>query len=424
MGSCDRTAGARRPKRRAIFRPTSPLLAVALAALSLTSCASGGRCVTALRPALASSTGSARAELARRKVAFTADAFVAAAAAGDLDVVNLFLDAAIDPNATNALGYTALMWAAGQGREAVAQALVARGALVDLRTADAVTALMNAASQGQLRTANLLLAAGADVDAQRADGWSALEWAAAEGRTEMLELLLAKRATLEARDREGYTALFYAAGNTMDEDATSRTLAAARILIEHGARVNAQALDGSTPLMWAARKGELEIVRLLLSKGANANVVDRLGRSALSYAAEARGDGDTVRALASGGAPLDAQDEGGETPLIKACRRKRSGVALALLDLGAKVNIQDHRGQTALMAAASFGNGEMVEALLAKGADLALKTNDGRTAYQIAQARRPDFAVDRLKPGTRTTVSPPSSPASSCAVCQSRRREP
>jgi len=424
MGSCDRAAGTRRPRRHPIVRLTGSLLAVAVAALSLASCASGGRCVTAPRPALASSAGSARAELARRKVAFTADAFVAAAAAGDLDVVNLFLDAAIDPNGANALGYTALMWAAGQGREAVAQALVARGALVDLRTADAVTALMNAASQGQLGTAALLLAAGADVDAQRADGWSALEWAAAEGRAEMIELLLAKRANLEARDREGYTALFYAAGNTKDEDATSRTLPAARILIEHGARVNAQADDGSTPLMWAARKGELEIVRLLLSKGASVNVVDHRGRGALSYAAEARGDADTARALAAGGAPLDARDESGETPLIKACRRKRPGVALALLDLGAKVNVQDHQGQTALMVAASFGNGQTIEALLARGADLALKTNDGRTAYQIAQARRLDLMVDRLKPGMATTVSPPSSSASSCPACQSRRREP
>jgi ankyrin repeat protein len=99
-------------------------------------------------------------------------------------------------------------------------------------------------------------------------------------------------------------------------------------------------------------------------------------------------------------------------------------VALALLDLGAKVNVQDHQGQTALMVAASFGNGETIEALLARGADLALKTNDGRTAYQIAQARRLDLMVDRLKPGMATTVSPPSSSASSCPVCQSRRREP
>ena len=74
--------------------------------------------------------------------------------------------------------------------------------------------------------------------------------------------------------------------------------------------------------MWAARKGELEIVRLLRSKGAT----------------------------------IDARDAKGETALMKACRGKRWTMARALLDLGADLNLRDGEGRTALEIAASLGH--------------------------------------------------------------------
>jgi ankyrin repeat protein len=98
-------------------------------------------------------------------------------------------------------------------------------------------------------------------------------------------------------------------------------------------------------------------------------------------------------------------------------------MSIALLDLGAKVNVQDAKGQTALMIAASFGNGDTMDALLEKGADLALTTKDGRTAYQIAQERRPDYDIDRLKPGAAPTKKASSPPWPSCRFCDAGRRD-
>src|SRR5689334_3668396 len=61
----------------------------------------------------------ARAVLQKKKIPFDPDVFVKNAAEGDDELVKLFLDAGMDPNTTNKLGYTALIWASGQGRENV-----------------------------------------------------------------------------------------------------------------------------------------------------------------------------------------------------------------------------------------------------------------------------------------------------------------
>jgi ankyrin repeat protein len=73
-------------------------------------------------------------------------------------------------------------------------------------------------------------------------------------------------------------------------------------------------------------------------------------------------------------------------------------MTLALVKLGAKVNLQNKLGQTALMIAAQYGNGQEMEALLAAGADVRPAAKDGRTVYDIASERRPDIALERLKP--------------------------
>ena len=70
----------------------------------------------------------ARAELEKRNIAFKADTFVQKAGEGEAGAVELLLQAGINVDATNQYGYTGLMWAAGQGREAMVEVLLAKGA--------------------------------------------------------------------------------------------------------------------------------------------------------------------------------------------------------------------------------------------------------------------------------------------------------
>ena len=89
-----------------------------------------------------------------------------------------------------------------------------------------------------------------------------------------------------------------------------------RLLIEHGADVNATNDDGITALMWAA--GDAEKVRLLLEKGAKANARSALRRTPLLIAATYAGNAEVVELLVKGGEGVKDQDVFHETALTSA----------------------------------------------------------------------------------------------------------
>src|SRR5437660_956124 len=83
----------------------------------------------------------------------------------------------------------------------------------------------------------------------------------------------------QARDGDGYTALFFAAYNYPSEDANGATIPMVKLLLSHGANVNAAAHDRSTPVIWAAGKGEGDIIRVLAAAGADLNATDASGKT-------------------------------------------------------------------------------------------------------------------------------------------------
>ena len=57
-----------------------------------------------------------------------------------------------------------------------------------------------------------------------------------------------------------------------------------KVLVENGFDVNATTKEGVTPLIYAAKIGDVDLVRLLLTKKANKEIIDKRGRNALDYA--------------------------------------------------------------------------------------------------------------------------------------------
>ena len=109
------------------------------------------------------------------------------------------------------------------------------------------------------------------------------------------------------------------------------------------------------------------MVAVLLSTDASVDAPDSFGRTPLHWAARG-GHSETVRALISAGAPLDADAGAGIgtilTPLIWAARGGHSETVRALLEAGARVDVTDAAGQTPLHLAARGGHSEIVTALL------------------------------------------------------------
>lgn len=142
-----------------------------------------------------------------------------------------------------------------------------------------------------------------------------------------------------------------------------------RQLISERADVNAQSADGATPLLWAAYHGELPMVEALLTAGAKPDVANRYGVTPLLQASRA-GDAAVIAALLEHGASATLTHPDGETPLMGAARVGRMDAIELLLAAGVDVNAADNfQHETALMRAAAEGNAAVVDRLLAAGAN-------------------------------------------------------
>jgi ankyrin repeat protein len=132
--------------------------------------------------------------------------------------------------------------------------------------------------------------------------------------------------------------------------------------------------DGTTPLHWAVRTGDLTAVKRLLHDGANAKATNRYGVTPLSLAAEG-GDAAMIDALVAAGADATASLSAGQTMLMIAARTGNPAAIRALVAHGARVNARENvLGETALIWAAAENHGDAIAALAQAGADVNLRS--------------------------------------------------
>jgi ankyrin repeat protein len=248
---------------------------------------------------------------------------------------------------------------------------------------------MQAARTGNTEAVELLLQHGARVDArERADDQTALMWAVTQRHPEVVRVLADHRADLHARskvwrqrvltccerflgdsegivtiDRGGFTPLLFAA--RLGE------VASARVLIAAKADVDITAADGSSALALAALSGHPAVATLLLEHGADANA-SGAGYTAL-HAAVLRGDLELVNALVRHGANPDVRLANG-TPTR---RNEKSFAPDWAFDRAWK-------GGTALWLAARFAEVDMMRALLGAGADIGIAASNSTTPFMVA----------------------------------------
>jgi ankyrin repeat protein len=139
-------------------------------------------------------------------------------------------------------------------------------------------------------------------------------------------------------------------------------------------------------------KGERDQAFLLLDNKANANTLLSDHSSALLYAAY-RGDVELVNALLDAGADPNIRNDYGAFPLSEAAQTNAHAIVKLLLDHKANPNLGNLEGETALMAAARSGSLESAELLLKRGADVNAREQwGGQTALMWAAAQsQPDM---------------------------------
>ncbi len=382
------------------------------------------------------------------------------------DMIQALLEAGADPNAADPDGQTPLMLVARTANVAAAKLLLDKGAKVNVKEKQREqTPLMWAAASSQAPMMRELLTRGAEVDAKSAPdlmtalvtpepravprpagGMTALLFAVREGCIECVKALVEKGAKLDLADPEGVTPLISSVFNAHFD--------VAKYLSEQGANVNHWDWWGRTPLYLAVDYNTLphggrpdppslddtlpiDIIRLLLDKGANPNPqlkllipyratgadrgVDQmltLGTTPLLRAAKAQ-DAPAIKALLEHGAIVDLPNAQGMTPTLAASGmgsvdadtrgnyylpdiQDRAIASLELL-LAHKGEINGRAGrlqQAPLHGAAFWGWNQVVEYLLSKGADINLADSRGFTAVDYAMGR----AAGNSRGGQRTDV--------------------
>jgi ankyrin repeat protein len=192
-----------------------------------------------------------------------------------------------------------------------------------------------------------------------------------------------------AQDSDGRTALISAAA--------SGDLAVVNALLSHGVDMNVKDNQGYTALSHAIEAMYSDVEDALLNRpGLNPNVGGLKGRPIL-LAYVWRDDKERTQKLLAQGADVNLQDADGDTALHGAAQNGNVEIITLLLDKGANPNAKNKLGGTPLMWAAVFGNDDAARLLLSRGANPSLKDNDGITALQWAIQNKREKTVTLLR---------------------------
>ena len=157
----------------------------------------------------------------------------------------------------------------------------------------------------------------------------------------------------------------------------------ARMLVEHGADVSAQAEAGLSVLHSAVENGHGDFARMLVERGTDVSAQDKSGWNVLHMASRF-GYVDLARILVERGADVSAKTENGWTALYLTCYDGHVYLARMLVERGADVSAQCDEGRTALHEASHRGHVDLARMLIECGADVSAQGDDGRTALHLS----------------------------------------
>lgn len=395
---------------------------------------------------------------------------------GREDLVSFWLCRGADPDQRGLHGDTGLHLAANGGHEGVVRMLLAAGAAVGATDEEGLTPIHEACTGGFRSVAQLLLDHGADILAVTRKGvtplhlacmhggdvWYAigagarvsavdndlrtpLHYAAKYGHECTVLQLLRAGADRGARDKFGHVPAFWAweagfaaAGRAASEgmsvepewlraacgedhidcvlhlirmgcEPCSLLLAkgseVALALLDAGADIDVQDARGNTALHFACSKGRDALAMSLLARGANANATNAFGRTPVHLCRSVN----VLEALVAAGADVNVRDDRGACPLQQMCvtgsdelvramiragadakscgplQLSRSAtITVALLEAGADPNVTDHSGATALHRACVEGKPDVAHQLVLRGANVSAADDRGKTPMHYA----------------------------------------
>ncbi len=283
---------------------------------------------------------------------------------------------------------------------------------------DGTSVLMKAGNSADAKMVKMLLARGADISYSNKYGWTALlkaldnrkHWASVA--PVLIESGADVNATLKSN---GYTPLWKAIGKIKKNKGAAIEII--KSLLSKGADVSAPYISkdprysGGTPLMSAAKKGSADVVKLLLSHGADANKRDKAGKTALDYA-RAKGHQEVVGLLTGKGKKKKGKTSTAKTkprPTASGNKKEISGGLIPSYK-GAKIHKSLTEGNRTLIEMESTASPEDImnfykTEMTGKGWTVKMASARGRNASLMMIKETRIFILSAGRRGEKTKIS-------------------
>ena len=196
----------------------------------------------------------------------------------------------------------------------------------------------------------------------------------------------------QLKDENGYTILHKSAFNC-DIEMTNLIIKEAKRHLGMGKGdvlakfINDKTNEGLTALHYAANKGNIPLLKLLIENGANVDAVTNLGQNLMHMAAEGNQPSMLIYLITEQHLSAQSVDENGSTPLHWACYSGAEEAVNFLLNLNVNINDQDKEKLTPLHLATNEGRENIVLKLLQKNADRNLANNKGELPIDLARKK-------------------------------------
>ncbi len=293
---------------------------------------------------------------------------------------------------------------------------------VNKLTHDGRTYLMWAAYADNLDMVKYLVSKGAKADVKGSHGYNAINFAARGGvtNTNLYDFLLASGANLNDRTNNGANAILLVAPTTTGYGMESNSDSGYEIIqyfAEKGLDINSTDADGNGIFNYAARGGDVALLKTLVDKGlpyktinkngGNAilmasqgsdnpkngletftyleslgispNITDKEGRNPLHAIASVSDDLKLFEYFIDKGVAADKADKTGRTPFMNAANSNELEVVRFFSEYVKDINAQDENGHSALTMAVNRNDAEVVAFLINKDADVSVKDIDGNS---------------------------------------------